>query len=257
MKKTALITDASSGIGRELAALFAKDGYNLVLVARSEDRLRQLAQEFESQHRVTAKVLPKDLSIPTAPQEVFDALEAESIQVDVLVNNAGFQVYGPFAENDWQKEQAMIQVNLVALTHLTKLFLPGMVKRGAGKIMNIGSTGSFSPGPLNAIYCATKAYVLSFSEAIAEELDGTGVTVTALCPGATETEFAVRGEIEDVNLFQNMMSAADVAKAGYRAMKNNRRVIVPGWINKMMAMSSRMMPHRIVTRVAKNMMSRA
>jgi short-subunit dehydrogenase len=257
MKTTTLITGASSGIGYELSKLFARDGHNLVLVARSQQKLQRLADELEETFEVSVKVIVKDLSMPTSPDEIFAELERESIQVDVLVNNAGFQVYGPFAETDVVKEQQMVQVNLVSLTHLTKLLLPGMLKQGRGKILNVGSTGSFVPGPLNAVYCATKAYVLSFSEAIAEELEGTGVTVTTLCPGATRTDFITKAGMDDVRLFQGrIMDAATVAEIGYRALMEGRRVVIAGLGNKMQIFSARFLPRRMVARVAKNVMSR-
>jgi hypothetical protein len=196
------------------------------------------------------------LSVATSPKEIFDELQQESVQVDVLVNNAGFNVYGPFSETDLMEELQMIQVNLVSLTHLTKLFLPGMLKQGYGKILNVGSTGSFGPGPLNAVYCATKAYVLSFSEAIAEELEGTGVTVTALCPGATKTEFAKRAGMEDVKLFQSrLMDARTVAEIGYRALMEGKRVVVAGIYNKLQMSLIRFLPRKMVTKMVKDMMS--
>lgn len=257
MEKTTLITGASSGIGLELARVFARNRHDLVLVARSRERLEQLAGELREQHGVDARVIVKDLSVPASPQEIFDELQRDGVQVEVLVNNAGIQEYGPFLETDLQKELQLIQVNLTSLTHLTKLFLPGMVERGHGRIMNLGSTGSFVPGPLNAVYCATKAYVLSFSEAIAEELVGTGVDVTALCPGATATEFAQRAGIEDVRLFRDdTMNAVDVAEIGYRALMKGRRVVVTGLQNQLMVFSIRFAPRSMVAAISKRLMSR-
>ncbi|MEW5958125.1 MAG: SDR family oxidoreductase [Chloroflexota bacterium] len=255
--KTTLITGASSGIGYELSKLFAQDGYNLVLVARNEQRLQQLAGELTAKFDVWVKVMAKDLAIACSPAEIFAELEAESIQLDILVNNAGFQVYGPFLENDLAKELQMLQVNLLSLTQLTKLFLPGMIARGNGKILNVGSTGSFVPGPLNAVYCASKAYVLSLSEAMAEELAGTGVTVTALCPGATITEFHKRAQMEDVRLFKmGAMEAGPVAAAGYRALMAGRRIVVPGFQNRLLVLATRFLPRKLVTRIGKVVMSR-
>ena len=183
MKETALITGASSGIGLDLARLFAKDGHDVVLVARSEGKLREIAAELERDFGMTAHVIVADLAKPDAPQTLVAQLP---VDVDVLVNNAGFGVLGPFVETDLAKELEMIQVNVVALTHLTKLLLPPMVARRRGRVLNVASTAAFQPGPLMAVYYATKAYVLSFSEAIADELRDSGVTVTALCPGPTE-----------------------------------------------------------------------
>ena len=199
-RAVALVTGASSGIGQELARLFARDSYDLVLVARNRARLERLATALRSKYHVQATVLVQDLAGPNAAQAVFDELAHRSIQVDVLVNDAGTQVYGEFAEQDVEKQLAMMQVNTAALVHLTHLLLPGMIRRGHGRILNVGSTGSFAPGPLNAVYCATKAFVLSFSHAIGAELAGTGVTVTALCPGATDTDFAARHGMQDVRI---------------------------------------------------------
>lgn len=257
MKKTALITGASSGIGYELSGLFARDGYNLVLVARNKQSLEQRADELEEKFGASAKIISKDLAVPMSPDEIFAELQRESIQIDVLVNNAGFNVYGPFSETDLMKELQMIQVNLVSLTYLTKLFLPGMVKRGYGRILNIGSTGSFVPVPLNAVYCATKAYVLNFSEAIAEELEGTGVTVTALCPGATRTEFSRRAQMEDIKLFQGrVMDARTVAEIGYRALMKGRRVVIAGIDNRLQMFLTRFAPRKMVAKIVKYQMSK-
>ncbi|MCA9922498.1 MAG: SDR family oxidoreductase, partial [Anaerolineales bacterium] len=214
-KQTALITGASGGIGYELARKIAQQGHNLVVVARSESKLMKLAQDFNKQFGVNVTVMVKDLAQSAAPDEIYNELQANEIDVDILVNNAGFASYGLFHELDRQKELNMMQVNMVALTHLTHLFLPGMVERGYGRILNIASTAAFQPGPLMAVYYATKAYVLSFSEAIANELDGTGVTVTALCPGPTESGFQARAAMEDSKLVQSgLMDAATVAKMG-------------------------------------------
>jgi short-subunit dehydrogenase len=257
MKKTVLITGASSGIGYELTKRFAQDGYDLVLVARDRQRLEQLASELAKQYSVSTKVMPQDLAKATAPDEIFTELQRASIQVDILVNNAGFNVYGPFVEADLPKTLQMIQVNLTALTHLTRLLLPDMVKRRNGRILNVGSTGSFAPGPLNAVYCATKAYVLSFSEAIAEELQGTGVTVTALCPGATKTEFAKRASMEDANIFlTGAMKAQKVAEIGYRALMQGKRTVITGLYNKFQIFSTRFAPRVLVAKIAKLLMSR-
>ena len=232
-RATALITGASSGIGRELAYLFAKDGYNLVLVARNETRLETLASELPSRHGGHTTVIVQDLADSSAAQAIVEQLTQQSIGVDVLVNNAGTQVYGEFAKESLERQLAMIQVNLTALVQLTHLLLPGMLRRGHGRILNVGSTGSFTPGPLNAVYCATKAFVLSFSEAIGAELAGSGVTVTALCPGATDTAFAARHGMQDVRLFRNAMCPVRVAEIGYRALQRGRPLAVPGFSNQL------------------------
>lgn len=240
-KLTALITGASSGIGRELAHLFARDGYNLVLIARNRSKLESLARELRSQNEVQVTVLVQDLVDPSTPGEIVRQLADRSITVDVLVNNAGTQVYGEFAKADLEAQLALIQVNIGALIALTHLLLPGMIRRGRGRILNVCSTGSFAPGPLNAVYCATKASVLSFSQAMGAELAGTGVTVTALCPGATETAFITRHGMQDVRIFRNTMPPARVAQIGYRAMQLGRPVVVAGLSNQIQVLCFQLM----------------
>ncbi|EJN58252.1 SDR family NAD(P)-dependent oxidoreductase [Halogranum rubrum] len=250
----ALVTGASSGIGLELSRLLAADGYDLVLVARSEDTLRKLGEELQGDHGVNVTVVVKDLARPESPAEIQSALEERDIPVDVLVNNAGFGTSGPFAEADLDRELDEIQVNVTALTELTRRFLPRMVERGEGRILNVASTAAFQPGPYMAVYYATKAYVLSFSEAISEELRGTGVTVTALCPGATETNFDERAGVSDTPLFQgNVASAADVAEMGYRATMDGKAVAVYGKKAKLLTLLVRVTPRRIVRKVVKGM----
>lgn len=255
--RTVLITGATSGIGYELSKIFAQNGYNLVLVARNKEKLGQIAQEIKDHFLVKVDIIQTDLSVTTAASDVFAELQDKSIHVDILVNNAGFNEYGPFYRTDLQKELQMIQVNLISLTALTKLLLPEMLHQKYGKILNVGSTGSFVPGPLNAVYCATKAYVLSFSEAIAEELRDTGVTVTTLCPGATKTEFAQRAQIEDIKLFQgNIMDPKQVAEEGYKALINGKTRVVAGFTNKLTVFSLRFTPRNMVTKMVKDAMSR-
>ena len=257
-REVALITGASSGIGRELTKLFAEYGFDLVLVARNEAALNEIASQLTARQPVSVTVVPKDLSLPQAPEEIYDTLKQASIAVDVLVNNAGTQVFGALQDTYTSEQLRLIQVNLVALTHLTMLFGREMVDRGRGRILNVASTGAFSPTPLNAIYCATKAYVLSFSEAIARDLEGTGVTVTCLCPGATETRFAKRAGIENVRLFQAfVMNARDVARAGYRGLMSSKTTVVPGVYNQILVSLIRFTPRRLVTRIGKYLMSRS
>jgi short-subunit dehydrogenase len=243
---TALITGASSGIGMNFSRLLAREGYELFLVARSEAKLNALAKELGN-----AKVIVADLVSPDAPRRIFDA----SGPVDVLINNAGFGVLGPFVESDLRKDFEMIQVNVAALTHLTRLFLPPMLARRSGRILNVASTAAFQPGPLMAIYYATKAYVLSFSEAIADELRGTGVTVTALCPGPTATGFAEVAGMESSRLFSltRPMSSEAVARYGLRAMQHGKRVAIPGIANKLAAQSLRVAPRRLVTTLVRKL----
>jgi len=253
-KKTALITGASGGIGYELAKLFAHDGYNLVLVARSEKKLNQISKEFTDKSDIKIKILTQDLSIPTTPEEIFTTLQQSGIKVDVLVNNAGFGTYGFFHETDLTAELEMLQVNMVSLTHLTKLFLKDMVKQGYGKILNVSSGAAFQPGPLMAVYYATKAYVLSFSEAISNELEGTGVTVTVLCPGATASGFQQRAAMEESKLVsgQKIMDAETVAKIGYDGLMSNKTVVIPGLKNKLLAEAVRFIPRKTVLKISRS-----
>ncbi len=254
MKLTALITGASSGIGLDLARLFAEDGHDVVLVARSEEKLRALASELSAKHGVAATVIVADLSKPDAARGVFVAAPP----VDILVNNAGLGITGKFAETSMATELDTIQVNIAALTQLTKLFLPHMLERKRGRILNVASTAAFQPGPLMAVYYATKAYVLSFSEAIAEELHGTGVTVSALCPGPTATGFQQAANMSSEALLKVMkpVSSTEVARAGYRGMMRGQRVIIPGWKNKIGVQSLRVSPRRVVTRVVRALQER-
>lgn len=255
--QTALITGATSGIGYELSKLFAGNGYNLVLVARNKSRLDDVASECKRKYSVSATTISKDLSLPSAPPEIADGLRRNSIGVDILVNNAGFNEYGPFLETDLDRELQMIHLHIVALTHLTKLLLPEMTRRNHGKILNIGSTGSFAPGVFNAVYCASKAYILSFSEAIAEELRGTGVSVTTLCPGPTSTEFAQRAGMGDVRIFRGkLMDARAVAEVGFTSLMNGKSTVVPGLPNKLTVFSLRLAPRTLVAKISRSLMSR-
>lgn len=256
-KQTVLITGASGGIGYELAKVFAREGYNLVLVARSEQKLAETAADLGGKHQVTVKVIVKDLAGPMAPDEIYAELRRESIAIDILVNNAGFATYGPFVELDLAKELEMLQLNVVALTHMTKLFLTDMLARRAGKILNVASTAAFQPGPLMAVYYASKAYVLSFSEAIANELRGTGVMVTALCPGPTQSGFQARARMEDSRLLTSgVMDAETVAWAGYRGLMAGKTVIIPGLRNRLLALAPRFTPRRMTTEIVRRAQER-
>lgn len=226
MTQTALITGASNGIGLELAKIHARQGGNLVLVARSQDKLEQLAQELNRQHQVQVTVIAQDLSLPDAAQAIFEQTEQLGIQIDLLINNAGFGGHGRFFERELAQEQKMIQVNITTLTELTHLYLHGMVARRQGKILNVSSTASFLPGPLQAVYYATKAYVTSFSQAVAEEVREFGVTVTALCPGAVATGFVEAGNLQGVDAWKNAKTADEVAQYGYQAMMNGELVAI-------------------------------
>ncbi|MGZ5475353.1 MAG: SDR family NAD(P)-dependent oxidoreductase [Thermoanaerobaculia bacterium] len=251
--QTALVTGASSGIGLDLARVLAEHGHDLVLVARGEAKLRALADDLAKRHGITAHVIAADLIKPHAAAEIVDELKRRRIDVDILVNNAGFGLTGPFVETDLQKELDMIQVNVVAVTELTKLLLVPMVARRRGRILNVASTAAFQPGPLMAVYYATKAYVLSFSEAIADELRESGVTVTALCPGPTETGFADVAQMTESRLFTMMrpMSSERVALVGYDGMIGGRRIVIPGAKNKMLVQSLRVSPRRMITTIVR------
>jgi uncharacterized protein len=256
---TALITGASNGIGLELAKLMAADGHNLVLVARSEGKLQELAAQLRQQYKVLVHVLAKDLADYHIAQVIFDWCKGQGIQVDYLVNNAGFGDFGFFAESDWAKQEQMINLNITTLTYLTRLFLPGMVQRQNGKVLNVASTASFQPGPTMSVYYATKAYVLHFSEAIANELEGSGVTVTALCPGATESGFQQAAAMEDSKLVKGkkLPTSAEVAAYGYRAMQKGTVVAIHGFMNKLLAFSIRFSPRWMVRKIVRSMQDRA
>jgi short-subunit dehydrogenase len=252
---TALITGASGGIGYEFAKLLANDCSTIVLVARSADKLQELKKELVSISRASVIVIAKDLSQPEAAEEIYQELKKENIAVDILINNAGIGSSGNFADTDWQKESAMITLNVATLTHLTKLFVKGMVERKNGKIVNVASTAAFQPGPLMAVYYASKAYVLSFSEAIADELKGTGVQVTTLCPGPTATGFAKGANIERSRLFKLLPPAkpAEVARYGYEAMKKGKTLAVHGMINKIIALSVRFSPRSVILAIVRRL----
>ena len=251
---TALITGASSGIGLELAKLFARDGYDLVLVARRREKLEALGKDLARQHQIRFRAISADLADPAAPAEIVRQLTSEAVPVDVVVNNAGFGELGIFAEMDLETIRGMIQVNVTALTVLTKLLLPGMLARRRGRILNVASTAGFAPGPLMAVYYATKAYVISFSEALAEELRGSGVSVTVLCPGPTVTEFQSVAHMESTRLFEMpgvVMDAESVARAGYAGVMRGKRMVVPGLVNKVLPLVIRFSPRAMVVKVAR------
>jgi short-subunit dehydrogenase len=255
--RTVLITGASSGIGLELAHLFANDGYRLVLVARNRGALRELGDKLQSNYSVEVRISPKDLAHPAAPAELYQELQEAGIVLDVLVNNAGFGGSGPFLNTDWANEGEMLQVNIVALTHLTKLFLP-QIRAREGKLLNVASTAGFLPGPFMAVYYASKAYVLHFTEALAEELSGTGTTVTCLCPGPVETNFQKRAHIADTNLLKSpfLVDVREVARVGYEGMKRGERVVIPGWKNSLLIQGLRASPRRVVAKIVSRMHER-
>ncbi len=255
-KETALITGASSGIGMGLAKLFAADGTDLVLVARREDRLNKLAQELKSEHGIEVHVLPKDLSKKSAPKEIFTHLNKEKIQIDVLVNNAGFGSKGTIAELDTDLQMDIVQVNAAALTHLTSLFLPGIVERGHGGILNVGSLAGFQPGPNLAVYFATKAYVLSFTEALAEEISNPNIKISCLAPGPVKTEFGEKSDLEDSLLFKiSLMDMEPVVKAGYEGFRRGKTIVIPGLKQQIVPFLNRFTPRLLVRKIAKKLNS--
>jgi len=257
--KTALITGASGGIGYELAKLFAKDHYNLVLVARGAPKLNQVADELQRQFGISARAVPLDLTAAAAPQFLFDQLQREGIAIEILVNNAGYGVLGEFSKVSREESLGQIQLNIAALTHLTKLFLGPMSERRSGKIMNVASTAGFQPGPLMAVYYATKAYVISFSEGLANELKGSGVTVTCLCPGPTETNLQERAGMENTRLVKTLrpMDAKTVARDGYRGLMAEKTLVISGFRNWLVAESVRFSPRKLVTAVSRKLLDKA
>ena len=251
-KGAALITGASSGIGAELAKLCAADGYSVILVARREDRLAQLAENLTRDYKVPARGIALDLADAAACQSLYDQTHGE--QVEILVNNAGFGLRGRYTETDWNTEARLIDVNMIALAHLTKLFAQDMVQRGSGRILNVGSTAAFVPGPFMAMYYASKAFVVSFSLSIANELQGSGVSVTVLCPGPTRTEFGDAAGLGNSNLFKGpTMSAEDVAREGYAAMMSGKPEVIAGARNRWMILGTRLAPRSMLARITRRL----
>lgn len=255
MKNTALITGASSGIGKELAIIHSQKGGNLILVARREDKLNELKQELEKQYKVKIIVIAKDLSDINAPKEIYKEVTQKGIEIEYLINNAGFGGLGKFHERDLKEDLAMINLNIVALTSLTGLFLPNFVKNNNGKILNISSTASLMAGPLQAVYFATKAYVTSFSNAIAEELNDTNVTVTNLMPGATATEFGQVSGMDKTDMFNQTASAYSVALDGYNGMLKGKLDVISGLTvkNKILIALVPFSPKKMVLSMTKKM----
>ncbi|MDZ7708576.1 MAG: SDR family oxidoreductase [Trueperaceae bacterium] len=249
---TALVTGASSGIGLELARAFARRDHDLVLTARSRDALHALADELHAAHGVAVEVVPEDLARPGGPAALVDALTAGGHRIDVLVNNAGFATHGRFDDIALETGIEEARLNMLAPTWLMKRLLPGMVRRGTGGVLNVASTAGFQPGPGMAVYYATKAYVLHLSEAVAEELAGSGVTITALCPGPTESGFQARAGMEGSRLERRrglFQHPADVAEAGVRAFERGQRVYVPGTANRLAALAPRLLPRAWTTKL--------
>jgi uncharacterized protein len=256
---TALITGASNGIGLELAKIHATKGGNLVLVARNKAKLDELKQELESQYKISVYTIGKDLSAADAALEVYNETTQQNIKIDYLINNAGVGTFGMFANADWDKEVQMINLNITTLTQFTHLYLKDMVARKSGKIMNVASTAAFQSGPTMAVYYATKAYVLSFSEAVNNEVKDSGVTITAFCPGATESGFQAAAAMEESALVKGkkLPTSKEVAAYGYKAMLKGKTVAIHGVMNYILANSVRFMPRSIVVAVTRKIQDKA
>jgi len=248
--KTALITGASGGIGLDLARCFARDGHALILCARNKIKLDDAAEELCKLGAPIVSVIPADLAQPGAARKLFDDCDRAGLQVDFIVNNAGFGAHGHYQDLNAKDEAEMLQLNITTLTELTRLFLVPMLARKSGRILQVASTAAFQPGPYMAVYYATKAYVLSYSEALAEELKDTGVTVTCLCPGATSTGFAARADMADALLFRlAAMPSPPVAEMGYRGMMNGKTIVITGLMNKISVFSLRLGPRVLVRKI--------
>ena len=259
MNKTALVTGASSGIGLELAREFAKNKIDVVLVARNEARLNEVATELSKTYGIRTYVMAIDLSKPDAADGIFQRVRKENLFIEYLVNNAGFGDLALFADADWKKLESMISLNVMTLTQFCHLFIGEMKEKKLGKILNVASTAAFQPGPLMAVYYATKAYVLSFSEAINNELKDDGITVTVLCPGPTLSGFWDASAASDSKLVKGkkIAASADVAIYGYKAMMSGKSVAIHGFMNRMMALSGKFAPRKLVIAIARKMTEKA
>jgi len=257
MNKTVLITGASSGIGFEFAKIYASKGFDLILVARNQTKLEELQLDCKTTKN-KVEIIVKDLSQINSANEILDYCNSKNIHVDYLINNAGFGDFGFFSESNWEKQQEMLNLNIITLTKLTHLFLPKMIENKFGKILNVASTAAFQPGPLMSVYFATKAYVLSFTEAISNELEGTGVSVCALCPGPTESGFLDAAALQDSKLFKGkkLATSKEVAQFGYDSLENNKVVAIHGLMNKIMATSVRFSPRGLVRKMVRFIQSK-
>lgn len=255
MRKTALITGASAGFGVAFARLFARHRNDVILTARRGDRLSELATSLETKYTINAHVIVADLAAHDGAQKIFAQVQEKKLKVDYLVNNAGFGTFGPFVETDLEESMDLVRVNIAAITELTALFLPSMVKRQSGRVLNVASAAAFQPGPLMATYFASKAYALHFSEALNEELEGKGVSVTALCPGPVMTEFQKVAGMETSGLVvkKRLISIEEVVEAGYEAMMQGKACVIPGIGTKLLSFGVRFMPRRFVAKFVHRM----
>ena len=257
MAKTALVTGSTSGIGKAFAEKLALEGCKLVLVSRDAAKLSEQAAYLISKYNIEVSCIPLDLTLPGAAQEIFNTVRELGLSVQILISNAGFNEAGKFLDTDIQKERAMIQLHAIFTTELMKLFVPDMVSNGYGRILNLGSTGSFMPVPYDAVYAATKAYILSVSKAINAELKGSGVSITTLCPGATNTKFAEKAGLENTMLFQLfVMEPASVAEIGYKALMKGKTTVIAGMYNKLLVLTSKIVPASILNPVSMKMLKR-
>lgn len=258
MNNAALITGASGGIGRDFARVHAQQGGDLVIVARRQQALDELKAELEQAHGVQVVCMAADLTENGVIQRIYDEVKRQNIEIEVLINNAGFGGHGKFHERPWEQDQAMIQLNITALCAVTHAFLQDMVARKRGKILNVASTAGLIPGPLQAVYYATKAFVVSFSQAIAEELSDSNITVTALCPGPVKTGFVDRAGLEDVELFKHAASSMDVANIGYKAMQKGKLIVINDWkLSLMLNWLAPLLPRRTVLRMSRKAMEKS
>lgn len=252
--KTALITGATVGIGYELSKLYARDNYNLILVARDKQMLAKRKEEFQSKYNGVMTTISADLSLPSSAEKLYESIKEKGLRVDVLVNNAGFGVLGKFTETDLEAEVKMVNLNVTSLMVLTKLYLKDMAERDSGAILNVASTAAFQPGPLMAVYYASKAFVVSFTQALSNEMKGSNVLISTLCPGPTRTEFQQRAKMGDVLLSKiNMMDAATCARIAYDGIGKGKTLIIPGFMNKLTVQSNRLFPRKLVIAVARRL----
>lgn len=259
MKKTALITGASKGIGKELAIIFAQNNINLVLTARSNDILSEFKEYLESNYSISVLVVVKDLCSASSAQELFSEIKDNQIEIDYLVNNAGFGDYGSFADTAWERYESMISLNVTTLTHLSHLFITDWKGRKSGRILNVASTAAFQPGPMMAVYFATKAFVLNLSEAVGQELKNDNISITTLCPGPTHTSFGAESKMNASDVVKNVKiaNAKDVAALGYKSMMKGKPTVIHGSVNKLAPFAIRFMPRKWITKLSEIVMRRS